>query len=311
MASAGGPGLIELFSHRLLRWGGTLLLLLTSACGSPTSSPARSPVPPSPASPSAAAASVGPSPAASVAIGTTSSPTVPRGPWIPSRRTAWQWQLTTPVDQSVDVPVYDIDLFDNAASVVASLHAKGRRVICYVEVGGVESYRADAGRFPTSVQGKTVDGYPKERWLDVRQIGVLEPILASRFDQCTAKGFDAVEPDLLDGYANDSGFPLSAGDQLAFDRMIAGLAHARGLSVALKNDLDQVPELVGSFDFALDEQCVEFSECDQLLPFTRAGKAVLHVEYNLPTSRFCPITAGLGFSSMLKHLSLDAFRRPC
>jgi Glycoside-hydrolase family GH114 len=48
--------------------------------------------------------------------------------WVPGARTTWQWQLTTPVDQSVDAEMFDIDLFDNPASVVAALHARGRHV---------------------------------------------------------------------------------------------------------------------------------------------------------------------------------------
>jgi hypothetical protein len=33
-----------------------------------------------------------------------------------------------PVDQSFDVVMYDVDLFDNDASIIAALHAQGRRI---------------------------------------------------------------------------------------------------------------------------------------------------------------------------------------
>jgi hypothetical protein len=230
---------------------------------------------------------------------------------MPAPGTTWQWQLTTPVDLSVSASVYEIDLFDNGAPVVASLHSMGRKVICYVDVGTWEPQRPDAGSFPGSLKGNPVEGFPEERWLDIRQVGVLGSIVAARFDLCKARGFDAVEADNVDGFANSSGFPLTAADQLAFNRAIAALAHARGLSVALKNDVGQVNDLVGVFDFSVDEQCAEYQECRALTPFIRAGKAVFHVEYNLATSEFCPVTAPLGFSSMLKHLSLDAYRVPC
>ena len=128
---------------------------------------------------------------------------------------------------------------------------------------------------------------------------------------CRSKGFDGVEPDNVDGYANDTGFPLTGADQLAFDRMVAALAHRRGLAVALKNDLDQVPQLVGDFDFAVDEQCAEYQECDELTPFITAGKAVFEAEYNLPRSAFCGPARRLGFSAVLKRLSLDAWRQAC
>lgn len=135
--------------------------------------------------------------------------------------------------------------------------------------------------------------------------------MAARFDVCRSKGFDAVEADLVDGYLNDTGFPLTAADQLAYNRMLADLAHQRGLSIGLKNDLEQVPDLVDHFDFAINEQCVQYAECDRLLPFIRAGKAVFHVEYDTPNGRFCPHTTALGFSSMRKNVNLDAPRWPC
>jgi hypothetical protein len=231
--------------------------------------------------------------------------------WTPRPGQEWQWQLSTPVDLRVNVPIYDIDGFDNSADVVSALHRAGRHVICYIDVGAVENYRPDASRFPASVIGRPVGGYPDERYLDIRQIGIIGPIMAARFDMCKAKGFDAVEPDVLDAYANNSGFPLSVADQLAYNDYIAGLVHARGMSVALKNDPELSAHESTIFDFSIDEQCVEYSECDELLPFITAGKAVLHVEYNLPPSQFCPITMPLGFSSMRKDVSLDAWREPC
>jgi hypothetical protein len=211
----------------------------------------------------------------------------------------------------VNASVYDIDLFDNGAPVVASLHARGRRVVCYLDVGTWEPFRPDAGSFPASLRGNAVEGFPEERWLDIRQLGTLLPIMAARFDACKAKGFDGVEPDNVDGYANPSGFPLTGADQLAYNRAIAGLAHARGLSVALKNDVGQVSDLVGVFDFSVDEQCAEFQECNALRPFIQAGKAVFHVEYNLAPGEFCSVTTPLRFSSMLKHEDLDAYRVTC
>ena len=247
----------------------------------------------------------GHAPAANTAATTTASTM-----WKPQGKIAWQWQLTTPVDQSVNVPVYDIDLFDNAASVVASLHAKGRKVICYVDVGTWENWRSDASSFPASVKGKG-NGWPGEKWLDIRRIDVLGPIMGHRFDLCKAKGFDAIEPDNIDGYSNSSGFPLSYQDQLDYNRYIAGLAHARGLSIGLKNDVEQVPDLLASFDWALNEECFTYQECDALAPFTRSGKAVFEVEYKKNTSSFCPTANAIGFSAMKKDLDLDAWRQPC
>jgi uncharacterized protein (TIGR03437 family) len=231
--------------------------------------------------------------------------------WRPALETSWQWQLTGTIDLSLDVQMYDLDLFQTSASTVAGLHARGKKVVCYVSVGTFEPFRSDASRFPESVKGTPLEDFPDERWLDIRQIELLRPILEARFDQCRAKGFDGVEPDNVDGYENRSGFPLTAADQLRFNRFIAAIAHERGLSVGLKNDLDQIPQLVGDFDWALNEQCFEYNECNSLRPFIQAGKAVFHVEYERTTAQFCTQTNGLNFNSLRKNYDLDAFRQAC
>ncbi|MEU5362750.1 endo alpha-1,4 polygalactosaminidase [Streptomyces sp. NPDC005925] len=230
--------------------------------------------------------------------------------WQPRPGTDWQWQLSGRLDTSADVPVYDIDGFDHSAGTVAALHRDGRKVICYVSTGAWEDFRPDADDFPDEVLGRA-NGWQGERWLDIRRRDVLEPLVAARLDMCRAKGFDAVEPDNMDGYRNRTGFPLTAADQLRYNRLVARLAHDRGLSVGLKNDLAQIPALVGAFDFAVNEQCAQYDECDALTPFVEAGKAVFHVEYELPTRRFCPGARRLGLSSMLKKYDLGAWRSPC
>jgi hypothetical protein len=224
---------------------------------------------------------------------------------------SWQWQLTGAVNLDVKADVYDIDLFDVDRSTVVALHAQGRKAVCYLNAGAWEPGRPDSGQFPAHVKGNAVSGWPAERWLDVRNLAVLRPLIGGRLDLCRAKGFDAAEFDNVDGYQNNSGFPISAQDQLNFNRLLANEAHARGLGAALKNDGDQAAALVGSFEFAINEQCFEYRECNQLAPFTAAGKAVLHVEYNLDPSQFCSQARSLGFSSMRKNLSLDSWRVAC
>lgn len=296
-----------------------LALAALTACGRSPDDPDRpDPTGSSPSSPSPSSTAPAPtttSPASSTPSGTTtptpgtsSAPAAAR--WVPAPSTPWQWQLTTPVDTGVDVPVYDIDGHENPASVVAALHAKGRHVICYVNAGAAETFRPDYGAFPGNLLGRT-DGWKGERWLDIRQRDALRPIMAARFDECRGKGFDAIEADLVEAYHNETGFPINAQDQLAYNRMLADLAHERGLSIGLKNDLDQVPDLLGSFEFAVNEQCAEHDECRALQPFIQAGKAVFHVEYNLDNAAFCPQTTALRFSSMRKKLDLDAPRWPC
>ncbi|MEV7597550.1 endo alpha-1,4 polygalactosaminidase [Kitasatospora sp. NPDC089797] len=240
----------------------------------------------------------------------TTTPPAAGARWQPTPGLAWQWQLGGTVDQSVDVPVYDIDGFENDASVVAALHAKGRKVICYINAGSWEDFRPDSAAFAKSLQGSDT-GWKGEKWFDIRKLDQLKPLMAARFDMCRSKGFDAIEPDTIEAYNQNSGFPLTPDDQIAYNRMLAQLAHERGLAIGLKNDLDQIPALLPDFDFAVNEECSQFDECDRVSPFIKAGKAVFHVEYKLDTDRFCAKTKALGFSSMQKKLDLNAWRKPC
>src|SRR5437660_1599077 len=249
-------------------------------------------------------------PAPAPAAGRSLPPPVPcTGCWIPSVVADWQWQLSGRLDLSVDVPIYDVDLFDTSADVVTSLHDAGRHVVCYLDAGTWENWRPDASRFPPDVLGRK-NGWPGERWLDVRRLDVLGPIMDARLDLCAKKGFDSVEFDNVDGYQNPTGFPLTAQDQLAYDAWLANEAHARGLSAALKNDVDQAKTLLPYFDWSLDEQCFQYRECDKLAPFLDAGKAVMEVEYRLDTTKFCPDANQMNLNSMKKRLGLGAYRVP-
>jgi hypothetical protein len=238
---------------------------------------------------------------------------IPRSIWTPAPGTTWQWQLTGTVDTSFDVAMYDIDLFDPPQSVMDQLHAAGRIVICYFSAGSYENWRSDASSFPAAVLGNALDGWPGERWLDVRSAAVRQ-IMRARLDRAVTRGCDGVEPDNVDGFANNTGFALTASDQLNYNRFLAAEAHARGLSVGLKNDPDQVSSLVGDFDWELDEECLQFSECGAFAPFIAAGKAVFHVEYSDVTnaSVVCPQTHPLHFSTLIKHRNpVDAWRVAC
>ena len=237
------------------------------------------------------------------------------GIWRPAVGDSWQWQLSDlPLDTSFDVAVYDVDLFETSATKVAALHAQGRRVICYLSAGSWEEYRPDAGQFPPVVIGKDYEGWPGEKWLDIRRIDLLGPLMRARLDLCKAKGFDAVEPDNIDGYTNDTGFPLTAQDQLAYNRWLADEAHARGLSIGLKNDLEQTADLLASFDWALSEDCFDQGWCDAFSAFIQAGKAVFAAEYTdtgITLADFCPQAQALQFSAILKQRDLDAYREGC
>jgi len=233
--------------------------------------------------------------------------------WRPVPGTSWQWQLTDlPVDRSFDVQMYDIDLFDVPQATIDALHDEGRIVICYFSAGSYEEWREDADRFPTAALGNELDGWAGERWLDVRDATV-RTIMTDRLDLAVSKECDGVEPDNVDGYTNDPGFDLDGTDQLDYNGFLAAEAHARGLSIGLKNDLDQIGDLLDDFDWALNEECFAYDECDLLAPFVDAGKAVFQVEYGGAglESTICPQANARDLDTLIKRLDLDAWRISC
>ena len=138
------------------------------------------------------------------------------------------------------------------------------------------------------VKGKAVEGWADERWLDIRRMDILRPIMRERLDRCAAKGFDGVEFDWIDGYAQDTGFAITRADQLRYDRWLAQAAHARGLVVgAQKNGRGPRPRsLVDSWDLAVVRGVLPVrASAGVIAPFLDAGKPVLDVEYALAAGR--------------------------
>ncbi len=202
------------------------------------------------------------------------------GDWVPSPKVRWQYNIGSPgPDLNVDADVYVVDGDETTPEQVRRLHDAGKFAVCYVNAGAWEDWRADARAFPRSVRGADMDGWRGEQWLDVRAVSVLSPIMAARTASCARKGFDGIDFDNVDGYVNETGFPLASDDQLAYNRHLAELAHSFGLAVGLKNDVDQIVALEPYFDFAVNESCGEYDECAKYAPFVAAGKSVLRIEY--------------------------------
>jgi hypothetical protein len=238
------------------------------------------------------------------------APDADGGIWSPAPGTSWQIQLTGALDTRYQVAMYDLDLFDVSASQIAGLKAQGRKVICYFSAGSYENWRPDADQFPASALGRS-NGWPGERWLDIRNATVRE-IMSRRLDLAVQKGCTGVDPDNVDGYTNRTGFALTGADQLDYNRFLAAAAHDRGLAAGLKNDVEQVADLVANFEFAVNEECVVYSECDLLLPFIRAGKPVFHIEYDASRSaEICAAGNSRNFDTLIKDLDLSAARIAC
>lgn len=242
------------------------------------------------------------------------------GNWYkPDINTSWQWQLQGNINTSYSVEIYDIDLFDSSTTLIQALQNDGKKVICYFSSGSWEEWRDDASSFPNSSKGDDMDGWAGEKWLDISNED-LAPIMRARLDLAKQKGCDGVEPDNVDGYTNSTGFALSYDDQLAYNKFIANEARKRGLSVGLKNDLDQIIDLEPYYDFVVNEQCHQYNECDMLQSFTDSNKPALTAEYaqeyvnntNSQRDTMCASSVTMHLKTLVLSSDLDdSFRYSC
>jgi hypothetical protein len=199
-----------------------------------------------------------------------------------------------------------------SARQIDALHEENVRVVCSIVAGYWDRTAPDADLFTPPMVGRPVWGDMNRRWLDVRNTGVRD-LMAARIGYAASIGCDAVDVSYLELWYQNTGFFITYGDQLAFNRFLADTAHANGLAVSLHNTTQQIPDLVGWFDFAIVEGCLETGDCLLYTPFLELGKPVFHVEYIGMTQEMHVCNAGrdLGFNSIIKDRAEDTRARAC
>lgn len=143
----------------------------------------------------------------------------------------WHIQLDGAIDTNLPADIYDVDGYNTSAATVAELKAKGKYVVCYIDLGSIENYRPDYGDFPSSALSKQNPEWPDEQWLDILRLDVVGPtgktprdLLRARMDMCKDKGFDAIDPDMIEVYAasgvsfTPAERKITYADQLVFNR---------------------------------------------------------------------------------------------
>lgn len=239
-----------------------------------------------------------------------------RAAWKPAIENTWQIQLNGPLtSMTVAAHNYDIDLFENNKTTIQALHQMNAKVICYFSAGTYEEWRPDAKSFDNSSVGNNLAA-PGERWLDVRSPGV-RSVMSARIKLAADKGCDGVDPDNIDGYSHkNTGFPLTKDDAIRYMEFLAGEAKSQSLAIGLKNGVELSSSLMPLMDWDINESCSVHDECDTYQPFIMAGRPVFHIEYvdgtdavNLTTACNAPGTRG--FSTLLKHQSLDGWFHAC
>ena len=96
------------------------------------------------------------------------------------------------------------------------------------------------------------------------------------------------------------------------------------MSTGLKNAGDIIPSVLSLVAFSVNEQCVQYSECETFAPFIQAGKPVFNIEYppgapgNVSSGQVQQICSRTGqsqgagnFSTVIKTLELDGWVEYC
>jgi len=335
--------------RRMAVTAGALGLLFATACGGYAALPAAARL-----GPKATAGIEDVRPAAD--LGSAGSPqrSKPRSWWRPTATgpnngPEFQWELDHPLNirrvsdtgsgainalgkRSGVTTVYDIDGIINPASTVTALHKLKDKAICYVEIGAAGDYYSAAMEHlrVTYYQqlrklgdlGRTVPGYP-EYYLNINAPSTLRIIKAMIQQQCAAKRFDAVEPDIDDSYTDSTGFRITEQENIRYDRALAAYAHSLGLAWGQKNgdnDSEFSRALEPTTDFLLDEECNYYRTCGIVaLPYVRARKLVLNAEYTDDWGRnvaadlrqFCRADVAGRIDGTLFTQALAGQRDPC
>ena len=226
----------------------------------------------------------------------------------------WDWQLSGPVDFSRKLRMIDVDPDEVSAAQIATLKANGIKTIAYISVGTWEDWRSDKDDFPEAVKGNNLANWPGEKYLDIRRQDILLPLMRARFQRARDKGFEAIEPDNMDVYTNNSGFTISSGDTVAYVLALASIAQGMGMEIGQKNVPELTPQLVGTLDFVITEDCFDQGWCSDVLAYRDAGKPVLAAEYTdtgVNWNAACNWARAQGVHMILKDRDLTAQLTPC
>lgn len=242
--------------------------------------------------------------------------------WKPIKETTWDYSLQSPPTKlNSSISVYDIDLFDASAEDIQQIQQEGHKVICYFSAGSYENWRPDNSSFDPSDLGNDLDGWEGEKWLNISSASI-RSIMVKRIEKAVDKNCDGIDPDNLDGYDNSNGLGLTEEDSVDYISFLSKQAHSRNLSIGLKNCGSIVGEVVDLVEWVVQEQCIEYDDCDDYQAFIDNDKPVFNVEYpkgdksnskNISEADYYKIChkSAKSFSTILKNMDLDSWIESC
>eukprot|EP00121_Abeoforma_whisleri_P015184 Awhi_evm1s13997 len=190
-------------------------------------------------------------------------------------------------DSTSNVDVVDVDGFDVSEEEIKDYHSQGLIVLCYLSAGTVENWRFDVKENKDAwdeIKGKNMAEWDGETWIDiVNKLSETKKLMGDRFEMCAKKGCDSIEADNVDCYQNDCISGVSDSEkkkaQITYGKWQSQKAHSLGMSIGLKNSLGLIQDFIDDYDYAMNEQCVQYNECHYYEAFRKANKAVFGTEY--------------------------------
>lgn len=200
--------------------------------------------------------------------------------------------------------VFDVDGFDTEVGVVAQLISNGKYPIAYFSGGTWEEWRDDADDFPEAALANPMDDWEGERWLDTREVALLQPIMEGRVAVARAKGFKAIEWDNLDVHENvsEAGIAVTEAQQKTYLLMLATITRAAGLAPIFKNCGPLSSWAVEHFDGCIAESPYKYNEIADYAPWWQAGKPLWVVEYSGTLNCSDAVNKGIWLSKYTEDL---------
>jgi len=221
----------------------------------------------------------------------------------------WDWQLTGQVDLDREVEMLTLHPDLVSPDQLSALTAQGIDTVCHVNVGTLEQGAPDEHAFPTAIVGSQLKDNPQERYLDIRRLHDLVPVITKRFVACKDQGFTAIGPDNLDIYAEDRSFPVNQADAVRYATTLAHVAHGLGLRIAQKNAPNLTDALQPHFDFAISDRCYEKGTCEEFAAYPKANKPAFNAEYtdvDIDFAKACAEGARLNINMIRKDRPVTA-----
>ncbi len=231
--------------------------------------------------------------------------------------------------------IIELDVLDTPKYVIDQLHKKWKKVVGYINVWAIETYRDDFDQFPKDVIWNVYPGWEDERFLDVRKFDKFKNLIIKRLDIAKSKWFDIIEADNIDLYEDTEvvWFYITKQDVEKYLKWLSNEVHKRWMKIWQKNAPELAQDMEPYFDGVLLENPYGRNDFYVIRPIENSlhgfskefafdkyienWKPVYGIEYtdSIDYNTFlydvCPILRNMKVESVYKNRNLDDFSLFC